>query len=330
LKQSIDTRRIVLFLLFAFGIAWAVALIIYLRGGLAGSRVLMPGTGITEAVVILAFGYMWAPALANLLTRAVTREGWGDTQLRPKGREHWLAWGLAWFLPAILTLLGIYLYFIVFPAHYDASLATLQSLIDFAEQQSGQSVPLGVWTVLLIQIGEGILLAPILNSFFTFGEEFGWRAYLQPKLMPLGFRKAVLLTGLVWGLWHAPIIAMGHNYGFGYPGAPWSGILAMTWFTVSAGVIFGWLVLRGGSVWPAVLAHASINGLGSTGLYLIKPDVQFNPLLGPLPVGVIGGLPWLILAIYLLWKGDPRKPADVSRETSGGHPEESGDPSSQR
>lgn len=316
MKQSIDTRRIVLFLLFAFGIAWAVGLFIYLRGGLLNSPVLIPGTPITEATLIIAFGYMWAPALANLLTRVVTREGWRDTQLRPKGGEHWLAWAFAWFLPPILTFLGVFLYFAIFPAHYDSSLSALQSLMDFAEQQSGQSIPLGVWTVLLIQVGEGILLAPIINSFFTFGEEFGWRAYLQPKLMPLGFRKAVLLTGLVWGLWHAPVIAMGHNYGFGYPGAPWSGILAMTLFTLSAGVVLGWLVLRGGSVWPAVIAHASINGIAGTGVLFLNPDAQVNPLLGPLPVGIIGGLPWLILAIYLLWKGDPRKPADVSRETS--------------
>ncbi len=313
MTNKIDTKRIGLFLSFAFGIAWAVALFVYVRGGLVNSPVIIPG--ITQATLIIAFGYMWAPALANLLTRAVTREGWKDTNLRPKANEHWPTWGVAWFLPAILTFLGLVVYFLIFPSHYDSGLSALQSVIDAAEELEGQSIPLEIGTLLLIQIGAGILVAPLLNSFFTFGEEFGWRAYLQPKLMPLGFRKAVLLTGLVWGLWHAPVIAMGHNFGFGYPGSPWSGILAMTWFTLSAGVIFGWLVLRSGSVWPAVIAHAGINGIAATGAFFLNPDAAVNPLLGPLPVGVIGGVPWLILAIYLLWKGDPRKPADVSRET---------------
>ncbi len=327
MTNKLDTKRILLFLLFAFGIAWAAALVVYLRGGLANSPVLLPGTAITQATAIIALGYMWAPALAHLFTRLLTREGWKDTGLRVSGGS-WLPWALAWFLPTILTFMGVIVYFAFFPKQYDPNLTTLQTLINLAETQSGQSISLSTWTILLIQIGEGVLLAPLLNGFFTFGEEFGWRAYLQPKLLTFGFRKAVLLTGLVWGLWHAPIIAMGHNFGFGYPGAPWTGILAMTWFTMAAGVFFGWLVLKAGNVWPAVIAHASINGIAATGVLFLKPDAAVNPLLGPLPVGVIGGLPWLILAGYLLWRGDPRSRVDVSRETSTVPPKQSPAPSS--
>jgi ABC-2 type transport system ATP-binding protein len=321
LKSSIDTRRIFLFLFFAFGIAWAVALVVYLRGGLANSPVVLPGTAITQATVMIALGYMWAPALAHLFTRLLTREGWRDTGLRVSGGS-WLPWALAWFLPTVLTFIGVIIYFAFFPKQYDPNLSTLQTMINLAETQSGQNISLSTWTILLIQIGEGVLLAPLLNGFFTFGEEFGWRAYLQPKLLPLGFRKAVLLTGLVWGLWHAPVIAMGHNFGFGYPGAPWTGILVMTWFTLAAGVFFGWLVLKAGNVWPAVIAHASINGIAATGVLFLNPNASVNPLLGPLPVGVMGGLPWLALAGYLLWKGDPRSTATVSRETSGNSPKQ--------
>jgi ABC-2 type transport system ATP-binding protein len=321
MTNKLETKRIVLFLLFAFGIAWAVALAVYLRGGLANSPVLLPGTAITQATVMIALGYMWAPALAHLFTRLLTREGWKDTGLRVSGGS-WLPWSLAWFLPTILTFLGIFIYFAIIPKQYDPGLSTLQTLINLAQTQSGQSIGLSLWTILLIQVGEAILLAPLLNGFFTFGEEFGWRAYLQPKLLPLGFRKAVLLTGLVWGLWHAPIIAMGHNFGFGYPGAPWTGILAMTWFTLAAGVFFGWLVLKAGNVWPAVIAHASVNGIAATGVLFLNPDAAVNPLLGPLPVGIIGGLPCLVLAGYLLWKGDPRPASDVSRETSDPPPKQ--------
>ena len=139
-------------------------------------------------------------------------------------------------------------------------------------------IPLGL--LVAIQIIQGILLSPLINSLFTFGEEFGWRGYLQPKLMPLGGRRAMLLMGVIWGLWHAPVIAMGHNYGFGYPGAPWTGILAMIWFTTVAGTFLGWASLRGESVWPAVLGHAGINGIAS--LAVLFTQGEPNPLLGPL------------------------------------------------
>ena len=98
------------------------------------------------------------------------------------------------------------------------------------QQVQSQGAPLDISpsTLLLVLLGVAVLAAPLINSFFTFGEEFGWRAYLQPKLMPLGFRKAMLLMGLIWGVWHWPLIAMGHNYGLDYFGAPWTGMLA--WF----------------------------------------------------------------------------------------------------
>lgn len=315
MKQKLDTRRIWLFILFAFGIAWAVGLWVYLNGGMVNSPVLIPGTAITLAVVVIAFGYMWAPALANILTRLVTKEGWKDVGLRGNLRAGWPAWVAAWFLPAIFTFIGIAIYFSVFPQHFDPSLGALQQILDSVEQQTGEAIPLSPQLLLVIQLAQGILLAPLLNGFFTFGEEFGWRAYLQPKLMALGFRKAMLLTGVIWGLWHAPVIAMGHNYGFGYPGAPWTGILAMTFFTITVGIVFGWLTLRAGSVWPAVIAHGALNGIAGAAILFLRPGAEANPLLGPLSVGVIGGIPWIVLAAYLFWKGAPA-PSNVSRETS--------------
>ena len=58
------------------------------------------------------------------------------------------------------------------------------------------------WTVVISQTLFAVLIAPLINSIPILGEEFGWRAYLQPKLMPLGGRTAILLTGVIWGVWH--------------------------------------------------------------------------------------------------------------------------------
>lgn len=61
------------------------------------------------------------------------------------------------------------------------------------------------------------------------GEIKCWRAYLLPKLrMSLSDRAALIITGVIWGIWHLPVIVMGHNYGTDYWGYPWLGILTMT------------------------------------------------------------------------------------------------------
>ncbi|TFG65541.1 MAG: CPBP family intramembrane metalloprotease, partial [Anaerolineales bacterium] len=132
----------------------------------------------------------------------------------------------------------------------------------------------------------------------TFGEEFGWRGYLQQKLLPMGTRTAMVWMGVIWGVWHWPMIAMGHNYGLDHLGAPWLGMVMMVWFTFTNGVFLSFVSLRSKSVWPAVICHAAINGIANIGaLFLIN---QPNPLLGPLPVGLIGSAAWSALAIWLM------------------------------
>lgn len=290
-----DRRRITLFLLFAFGISWATGLVIALTGGLVNSPVIITGTGISLAFVLLATTYMWGPALAHILTRLITREGWQGAGLRLNFRRGWLYWLIAWFLPGILIILGAAIYFWLFPQDYDSSASQAMRAIANA---TGQNLDLPVMTFVVLQIVQALLIAPVINLASTFGEEFGWRGYLQPKLMPLGGRKAVLITGLIWGVWHWPVILMGYNYGFDYPGAPWAGPLAMVWFTLVAGVVIGWLTIRGGSVWPAVIAHGALNGMAAIGtLFLAQAP---NTLLGPTPVGVIGSLPFTIIAALIL------------------------------
>lgn len=315
MNTTLDTRRIWIFLALAFGVAWATALVIYLTGGLIDSPMLWPNLGISLAVALLAGPYMFAPAIANALTRWITKEGWVDNRLEFRFGASRGAWWLAWLLPPLLIFLGLAIYYLIFSGHYDPTLSTLTQALAQQEAATGETIGLSPWTIVLIQLGQAFLLAPLLNGLSTFGEEFGWRAYLQPKLMPLGFRKAMLAMGLIWGLWHAPIIAMGHNYGLDYPGAPWSGILAMIWFSTIVGTLFGWLTLRGRSVWPAVIGHAMLNGFGATFLLFSVPGSDANPLLGPGPAGVLASLPFALLAAWLLMRGGDAPAEDVSRET---------------
>jgi membrane protease YdiL (CAAX protease family) len=303
--EKINSKRILIFLVVAFGISWITGLLIYLTGGLENSPTFdLAGAQISLALILLATAYMFGPAVANVITRLITKEGTENLFLQPHfGEKRWVYYLAAWFLPGLLTILGMILFFILFPRYFDSNLSTL---IDMLEE-TGQAGTINPWLITALQTLQALLISPLLNAISTFGEEFGWRGYLQPKLMPLGSRKALLLTGVIWGIWHWPVILMGYNYGKAYFGAPFLGPLAMVLFTLSLSVIFGWLTIKAESVWPAVIAHGALNGIASLGVIFVKgtPD----PLLGPTPVGIIAGLGLSLAAIVLLILPGSLKPS---------------------
>ena len=96
---------------------------------------------------------------------------------------------------------------------------------------------------------------------------------------------------------------MGYNYGVGYPGAPWTGFLAMCWMTVVTGVFLAWVTLRSGSVWPAAVGHGAINAVGGLGALVAASGAP--ALLGPTVVGAVVVVPWALVAAYLL--ADPAR-----------------------
>jgi membrane protease YdiL (CAAX protease family) len=291
LNDELDIRRLIVYLAFAFGIAWVASLVVYLTGGLQDSPMLIPAANISLAVILLIGPVLWAPALGHVLTRLVTREGWRDVRLR----ESWPYWLAAWFAPAVLTIVGLVIYFLAFPRHYDPELTVLRGMLETLPVESGD---VNLWVLVAAQVFQAVLISPFINGIATFGEEFGWRAYLQPKLMVLGPRRAMLLAGLIWGVWHWPVILMGHNYGLNYPGAPFLGPLAMLWFTLTVGTLLGWLTFKAGSVWPAVIGHAVLNGTANLGVIFVRGEP--NSLLGPLPVGLVGGIAFAAVSVPML------------------------------
>jgi membrane protease YdiL (CAAX protease family) len=296
-NRGLETRRIYVYLAFAFGLAWVISLVIYLTGGLTQSPMIVPGAGISLAFVLLAGPVMWSPALAHILTRVITREGWHNTYLRPRLRQGWPYWLAAWFLPGILVIAGMVIFFLVFPQYYDSSLSRLRELVAARVPAGTTLTEANLWLIIALQIMQAMLISPVINGAATFGEEFGWRAYLQPKLMPLGGRRATVLVGIIWGVWHAPVILMGYNFGLDYPGAPFLGPLAMVWFTILVSMFLAWVTLKGGSVWPAVIGHAALNGMGSLSTLFTRGSP--NLLLGPVPVGLIGSAGFLVVALLI-------------------------------
>jgi uncharacterized protein len=152
-----------------------------------------------------------------------------------------------------------------------------------------------ITTFISLLITGAILLWPAV-----FGEEYGWRVYLQDRLFPLlGGYKGVLILGIIWGVWHSGTILLGNNY----PGQPILGNVAMILSTIVMGIIFSYAVLKTGSVWVAVLLHL-ITDMTQTPseLYLatsIDPVLSFGS-------GIYGSALMAVFAIILLkskvWK----------------------------
>ncbi|MGC8827585.1 MAG: CPBP family intramembrane glutamic endopeptidase [Anaerolineae bacterium] len=159
-----------------------------------------------------------------------------------------------------------------------------------------------LWFIAALQ---AVVLGPFLGLLFAFGEEFGWRGYLQSELLRLGKVRAMLVIGVIWGIWHAPVIAMGHNY----PGYPAAGILLMTAYCIGLAVILGYAVLKSGSVWLAAFLHAVNNQAAS---FFLAAVYRPNHPIFSFGAGLYGVLcVWLAAVLIILL--DP-----IWREGAGG------------
>ena len=151
----------------------------------------------------------------------------------------------------------------------------------------------------------------LIGMFLFLGEEFGWRAYLLPKLMPLGSHKAVLLVGAIWGVFHWPLIFMGYEYRFDYWGAPVVGPLLFMLVTMFGdSVLLAWVTLRTGSVWPACIAHGVNNAGGLLLVYFLRGE--WDMLIGPSTVGIVGFLGYALLALLIFLSPRALAPVDMA------------------
>ena len=138
-----------------------------------------------------------------------------------------------------------------------------------------------------------LLVTPFINGVFGFGEEFGWRGYLLPRLMPLGKARAYTLVGVIWGLWHAPLILVGFNY----PGYPILGVVWMAGMTTVLSIYINKLTLRHRSSILAGWMHGVFNSQGYGIWRVLFPDV--NPLLGGM-TGLVGIGVWLAVGLWVV------------------------------
>ncbi len=235
-------RRLVIYLLLVFGLTWTP---MFLFIGLGGEYNIEEA----ETALLLMVSMLW-PTVAVLLTRKITGEGialTGENSLLlgiSFRNRKWIWYAAAFAFPIVYWLIGDLLWFGLVPESFNPGVA--------AEAGFGGAA------LLLVPL-RGVL-SVIAVSFGALGEEIGWRTYLYPRLEQLfGLRGAVLSGGIIWGIWHFPLIAVGHSFGSGYFGEPYTGFLIFTADTVATGCLAYLVTKRSGSVWPATFLHAFSN-----------------------------------------------------------------------
>ena len=238
---KVDWRGVGCYLGICFGVTWLVEITALVRG-VRFARLTL-GTTLLLALVMLV------PAASAFAVRLLRREGFGDAGLRLGS-----GWAYLWIWLGVPCLVAI-IYLLTAAlglAKLDADAAEfLRQLPQLPAGKRLPPLPLLLAGLEFASLGAGLALTCV----FTFGEEFGWTGYLLPRLLPLGRGRATLVYGVIWGLWHAPIIVGGFNY----PGHPVAGIFVMCVFTCAIAMWQTALILRYRSVVLTSFLHASIN-----------------------------------------------------------------------
>jgi uncharacterized protein len=276
----LQRKPLIWFLIIAFAISWPLFLASLLL------RNLDPATRLIATQGLWALA-MWGPGIAALITTLIIAKlPFKSLRLNTLGLKRYYLW--AWLLPPVLVILSGLLTILIRTGQLDTEFTFMQQQMEL----TGTQLPVSTGILVLIQIGQALLLGPLINVIFAMGEELGWRGFLLPRLLPLGQWKALIISGAIWGVWHAPAIAQGHNY----PDHPFLGILLMTVFCVLLGIIIGWMYLNTRSPWVAALAHGSINAWAGLPYLFLKPG--FDTALG----GTLTSIPgWLVMGLFIGW-----------------------------
>ena len=148
-------------------------------------------------------------------------------------------------------------------------------------------------------------MAPLLGLIISFGEEYGWRGYLQTELTRLGRIRGVFVLGIIWGIWHWPLIWMGYNY----PGEPILGSILMLIWCILLAYFLAYAVFKSNGIWTAAYLHGLNNqALNFFIVTMITPTSMLFSFVMGVPTMVLGAIIVMLLLRDPVWKaGEPSR-----------------------
>ena len=265
-------KNVKLYIAIAFGLIWAAGLAFYLSETNVASF-----AGATQLWASLC---MFIPLVATLICQKSSKE--------PLFRNVGISWKVnRWWFLGWLTFPVVALFTLLF-TYWISGLNNTD--LDVTLPFGTVNGPVGMTAFILLS---GMLAGTTINALFAFGEEVGWRGYLLKQFKGRSFLGTAIIIGIIWGLWHAPLILMGHNY----PQHPQWGVLMMVVMCIPMSFIIQYFRVKSGSVIVAAIMHGTCNAVAGTTMLFVGLD-RFNDLLDG-ACGLAGILAMLVVAIAL-------------------------------
>jgi membrane protease YdiL (CAAX protease family) len=289
--MSRHVKKAGIFIGLTFLVNWSFALLFFVLGGRWGTP------------VGIAFGaaYMFVPMIvAILLQKGVYREPVKAPLGISLRLNRWFL--VAWLLPPAIAFATFGISLLLPGIEYSPQMQGI--VVRFAPllkpeqmQQLKEHIGTTRLGVLWLVLFEGLIAGISINAVAGFGEELGWRGFLQKELAFLGFWRSSVLIGFIWGLWHAPLILQGHNY----PQHPVIGVFMMTLWCMLLAPIFRYVRVKAQSVIAAAIIHGSLNATYGLAIVLVQGGSDLTTGVTGLPGFVV-----LTAVILILWLHDSR------------------------
>ena len=235
------------------------------------------------AVIALTTAAMLFPMIAVIITQRVTKEPVLKGLDISFKINRW--WFIGWLLMPVIAVAVLGVTLLMPGAVWNPDNEIIRTALE--------SMPegIGLWGMLAITLFSGLYAGITLNALFAFGEEIAWRGYLLKLFEGKKFMTTALLTGTIWGLWHAPIILNGHNY----PQHPVIGVLMMVVFCVLLTPMLMYFRKKSGSVIVPAIMHGTFNGVIGITLIMVTPanDLLYGGS------GLAGFITILIIDIFI-------------------------------
>ncbi|ACL69038.1 CPBP family intramembrane glutamic endopeptidase [Halothermothrix orenii] len=228
------------------------------------------GTGNILFYTLMSIGYMFIPLLVTIIIQKII---YNEPVKKPMGISFkfnkWFV--IAWLLPLIMAFMTFGVSLLFPQVEYSPDMAGMfaRYLDQFGPEkieQMKQAMKVAPIHPFWMSVIQALLAGFTINALVAFGEELGWRGFLQQEFNKLGFWPSSLLIGFIWGLWHAPLILQGHNY----PQHPKFGVLMMIIWCILLSPLFSYIRIKSGSVIAAAIFHGTINASFGLAIVLIK------------------------------------------------------------
>lgn len=252
-----NTKKLVVFLLLAFLPMIIVGIVMHSIGASADAAGGNPMTAILP--MLMSAGAMFVPLLAVIITQLIFKE----PVLKGVGISFKLNkwWWIGWLLMPLVAMLTLGVTLLMPGAQWTPDSELMQ--------QALQSMPegIGVWGLIGISLISGLIAGLTINALFALGEEIAWRGFLVELFKGKSFWSSAIWIGVIWGLWHAPLILNGHNY----PQHPLAGVFMMVVFCILLSVMLMYFRKKSGSVIVAAIMHGTINAVAGITMLVVTP-----------------------------------------------------------